>query len=138
MAQSRESARGPMFADGKFMHADGRARFLALTPRGPEHAPTQEFPLVLNTGRVRDHWHTMTRTAKSARLSAHIAEPFAEINTADALRFAVRDGVAGHAALELGIHGGARAHRRARFPRAWCSRPFTGTAPTRPMHAWAG
>ena len=92
MAQSRESARGPMFADGKFMHADGRARFLALTPRGPEHAPTQEFPLVLNTGRVRDHWHTMTRTAKSARLSAHIAEPFAEINTADALRFAVRDG----------------------------------------------
>ncbi|HET9475790.1 MAG TPA: molybdopterin-dependent oxidoreductase, partial [Steroidobacteraceae bacterium] len=92
MAQSRESARGPMFADGKFMHADGRARFLALTPRGPEHAPTLEFPLVLNTGRVRDHWHTMTRTAKSARLSAHIAEPFAELNTADALRFAVRDG----------------------------------------------
>ena len=92
MAQSRESARGPMFADGTFMHADGRARFLALTPRGPEHAPTQEFPLVLNTGRVRDHWHTMTRTAKSARLSAHIAEPFAELNTADALRFAVRDG----------------------------------------------
>jgi assimilatory nitrate reductase catalytic subunit len=38
--------------------------------------------LVLNTGRVRDHWHTMTRTAKSARLSAHVAEPFAEINTA--------------------------------------------------------
>jgi assimilatory nitrate reductase catalytic subunit len=92
MADSRESARGPMFADGKFMHADGRARFVALTPRAPEHAPTQEFPLVLNTGRVRDHWHTMTRTAKSARLSAHIAEPCAEINTADALRFAVRDG----------------------------------------------
>ena len=55
-------------------------------------ATTQEFPLVLNTGRVRDHWHTMTRTGKSARLSAHVAEPYAEINTADALRFAVRDG----------------------------------------------
>jgi assimilatory nitrate reductase catalytic subunit len=81
-----------MFADGRIMHADGRARFLALTPRGPEHAPTLEYPLVLNTGRVRDHWHTMTRTGKSARLSAHIAEPYAEINTADALRFAVRDG----------------------------------------------
>jgi assimilatory nitrate reductase catalytic subunit len=92
MATSRESASGPMFADGKFLHADGRARFLTLTPRGPEHAPTQKFPLVLNTGRVRDHWHTMTRTAKSARLSAHVAEPFAEINTSDALRFAVRDG----------------------------------------------
>jgi assimilatory nitrate reductase catalytic subunit len=92
MAVSRESARGPMFADGRFMHADRRARFVALTPRGPEHALTHDFPLVLNTGRVRDHWHTMTRTGKSARLSAHAAEPFAEINTADALRFAVRDG----------------------------------------------
>ena len=47
---------------------------------------------MFNTGRVRDHWHTMTRTGKSARLSAHISEPYAEINTADALRFAVRDG----------------------------------------------
>jgi assimilatory nitrate reductase catalytic subunit len=47
---------------------------------------------VLNTGRVRDHWHTMTRTGKSARLSAHIAEPYAEINTVDALRFNVRAG----------------------------------------------
>jgi assimilatory nitrate reductase catalytic subunit len=92
MRHSRESARGPMFADGKFLHADGRARFLPLAPRGPENAPTREFPLVLNTGRVRDHWHTMTRTGKSARLSAHMAEPYVEINTADALRFAVRNG----------------------------------------------
>jgi len=92
MAAARESTRGPMFGDGRFLHADGRARFIALTPRAPEHAPTAEFPLILNTGRVRDHWHTMTRTGKSARLSAHIAEPYAEINTADALRFAVRDG----------------------------------------------
>jgi assimilatory nitrate reductase catalytic subunit len=92
MATSRESARGPMFADGKFLHADGRARFVALTPRMPGNAPTMEFPLVLNTGRVRDHWHTMTRTGKSARLSAHIAEPYVEINTQDALRYAVRGG----------------------------------------------
>ena len=92
MANSREAVRGPMYADGRFQHADGRARFIPLTPRGPEHAPTLGFPLILNTGRVRDHWHTMTRTGKSARLSAHISEPYAEVNTADALRFAVRDG----------------------------------------------
>jgi assimilatory nitrate reductase catalytic subunit len=92
MAEARESAQGPMFANGKFQHADGKARFLPLAPRLPEHPPTQEFPLVLNTGRVRDHWHTMTRTGKSARLSAHVAEPYAEINTADALRFKVRAG----------------------------------------------
>jgi assimilatory nitrate reductase catalytic subunit len=92
MAEARESASGPVFADGKFMHADGKARFLPLTPRLPENAPTQEFPLVFNTGRVRDHWHTMTRTGKSAKLSAHVAEPYAEINTVDALRFKVRAG----------------------------------------------
>jgi assimilatory nitrate reductase catalytic subunit len=96
MAASRESARGPLFADGKYRHADGRARFIALTPRLPENAPTQEHPLVLNTGRVRDHWHTMTRTGKSARLSAHVPEPFVEVNAADALRFAVRAGELAH------------------------------------------
>jgi len=39
---------------------------------------------------VRDHWHTMTRTGKTARLSAHYAEPFVEINPADASRFNIR------------------------------------------------
>src|SRR5262249_11397022 len=49
------------------------------------------FPLTLNTGRIRDHWHTMTRTGKSARLSQHYAEPFVEINPHDAARFHVGD-----------------------------------------------
>ncbi len=92
MAEARESARGSMFGDGKFMHPDGRARFIALVPRLPQNAPTEDYPLVFNTGRVRDHWHTMTRTGKSARLSAHVAEPFVDVNAADALRFAVRAG----------------------------------------------
>jgi assimilatory nitrate reductase catalytic subunit len=96
MTQSRESARGPMFADGRYPYADGRARFVALTPRSPEHATTNDYPLVLNTGRVRDHWHTMTRTGKSARLSAHVAEPYIEIHAADAMRFAVRAGELAH------------------------------------------
>jgi assimilatory nitrate reductase catalytic subunit len=92
MTRTRETARGPMFGDGRFLHADGRARFLALVPRLPENATTPRHPLVLNTGRVRDHWHTMTRTGKSGKLSSHISEPYAEINTEDALRFAVRAG----------------------------------------------
>ena len=102
MADSKESARGPMFADRRFLHADGRARFVAVTPRLPENALTEEHPLVLNTGRVRDHWHTMTRTGKSARLSAHVAEPFIEVNAADALRFAVRNGELARVATRWG------------------------------------
>jgi assimilatory nitrate reductase catalytic subunit len=96
MATARQGSRGPMFADGCFPYPDRRARFVPLTPRLPEHPPDEEFPLVLNTGRVRDHWHTMTRTGKSARLSAHIDEPFIEVNPGDALRHAVRAGELAH------------------------------------------
>lgn len=49
------------------------------------------FPFTLNTGRVRDHWHTMTRTGKSARLSGHLAEPFVEIHPRDAQGAGISD-----------------------------------------------
>jgi assimilatory nitrate reductase catalytic subunit len=68
------------FASGNFYTPDRRARFIAVKPE-PRRVIDGEYPFVLNTGRVRDHWHTMTRTGKSARLSAHMAEPFAEIRT---------------------------------------------------------
>jgi len=74
---------GRMFTDRRFFTADGRACFVA-TPTTAAAAPTPDFPLVLNTGRVRDHWHTMTRTGASPRLSGHAPEPFVEINPGDA------------------------------------------------------
>ncbi|WP_042775404.1 nitrate reductase [Sinorhizobium fredii] len=78
------------FAKGGFYHADGRARFIAV--QAPQALRTNEaFPLTLNTGRVRDHWHTMTRTGKSARLSSHLAEPFVEIHPRDAQKVGVSD-----------------------------------------------
>ncbi|MBP8940090.1 MAG: molybdopterin-dependent oxidoreductase, partial [Agrobacterium sp.] len=71
------------FANGRFYHADGKARFIATVL--PETSRTSsDYPLTLNTGRIRDQWHTMTRTGKSARLTAHIAEPFAELHPRDA------------------------------------------------------
>ncbi|PWV65842.1 nitrate reductase [Plasticicumulans acidivorans] len=79
------------FAAGGFFTGDRRARLLAIGARAPAHAPDEDFPLVLNTGRVRDHWHTLTRTAKSARLSAHIPEPYAEIHPRDAARLGIRE-----------------------------------------------
>ncbi|MEL6480953.1 MAG: molybdopterin-dependent oxidoreductase [Pseudomonadota bacterium] len=85
-APSRER----LFGDGAFQHADGRARMLPVRHRAPAVPTSPSYPLVLNTGRVRDHWHTMTRTAKSARLSRHMAEPYAEIHPEDAARAGVR------------------------------------------------
>ncbi len=80
------------FAEGGFFTAGGRARFVPTPWRAPASATARSFPLCLNTGRIRDQWHTMTRTAKSARLMSHIAEPFVELHPADAARFGLKDG----------------------------------------------
>ena len=78
-----------MFADGRYFTPDGKARFVDVKTCPTQTAPG--FPLILNTGRVRDHWHTMTRTGKSQRLSQHCAEPFVEIHPHDAARFRIGD-----------------------------------------------
>lgn len=73
-----------LFTDGRFFHADGKARLIAVTPRLPNSQPTEAYPLVMNTGRIRDQWHTMTRTGKSARLMQHLSEPFCQFHPEDA------------------------------------------------------
>lgn len=78
------------FAKGNFYTPDGKARFIPIHPT-TDSRTTTDFPLVLNTGRVRDHWHTMTRTGKSPRLSQHIAEPFVEVHPVDVQRFGIGD-----------------------------------------------
>jgi assimilatory nitrate reductase catalytic subunit len=81
-----------LFEDGRFMHPDGKARLVATPPRGPAHAANEEFPFVLNTGRIRDQWHTMTRTGRSPRLAETLPEPFVDIHPQDALLTATREG----------------------------------------------
>ncbi|MBC9246349.1 molybdopterin-dependent oxidoreductase [Paracoccus sp. 11-3] len=81
--QSASRRGGRFFGDGAFHTPSGKARMLPITPRRPATL-SPEFPFRLNTGRVRDHWHTMTRTGLAPRLSRHIAEPFLEIHPRDA------------------------------------------------------
>ncbi len=73
-----------LFTDGKFYTPNGRARMVAVAPRLPAVATDADFPLVLNTGRIRDQWHTMTRTGKVPRLNAHSFEPYVQVHAADA------------------------------------------------------
>ena len=77
-------ARERLFGDGGFPAAGGRARLVATPFRAPARATDAEWPLVLLTGRVRDQWHTMTRTGKTARLLAHTPEPFLAVHPDDA------------------------------------------------------
>ncbi|MGB1027476.1 MAG: molybdopterin oxidoreductase family protein, partial [Rhodospirillaceae bacterium] len=75
---------GRLFAEGGFTHPDGKAKLLPVQHRPLKEAVDERFDLVLNTGRYRDQWHTMTRTGLSARLSAHRPEPLLEVNPEDA------------------------------------------------------
>ena len=76
---------GRFFGDGTYHTPTGRGRMIAITPRAPQPV-TPDHPFRLNTGRVRDQWHSMTRSGLSPRLSRHLAEPFLEIHPDDAAR----------------------------------------------------
>jgi assimilatory nitrate reductase catalytic subunit len=78
------------FSEGDFFTSDGRACFVAAEmPRLNTHV-SEDFPLRLNTGRVRDQWHTMTRSGKSVRLGAHRPEPFVEVHPCDAATYRLK------------------------------------------------
>lgn len=81
-----------LFTDGRFQTPDGRARMLAVAAAGPAEAVDGIYPLALNTGRVRDHWHTLTRTGLAPELCRHTPEPYVEIHPDDAAPLGVADG----------------------------------------------
>ncbi|MFD1950809.1 molybdopterin-dependent oxidoreductase [Sphingomonas arantia] len=82
---------GTPFADGRFPTPDGRARLVSVV-QTPVAAPLPNWPMTLNTGRYRDHWHTMTRTGLSPKLARHREDPLVEIHPDDAARLAIVDG----------------------------------------------
>jgi assimilatory nitrate reductase catalytic subunit len=102
------------FADGRFFTPDRKARFVAPElPAAP--AACRDYPFRLNTGRIRDQWHTMTRTGRSPRLGSHRPAPFVEIHPGDAARLNLRAGdlarvstAYGSAVLEVAIEDGQR------------------------------
>jgi len=76
----------------QFSTADGKARFVPTPHRPLAQATGEDWPLVLNTGRVRDQWHTMTRTGLVPRLMTHQGEPLLDIHPTDAKRLGVASG----------------------------------------------
>lgn len=82
-----------LFTDFKFHTIDKKAHFNA--PQSLYNSSEQtnaDFPLILNTGRVRDQWHTRTKTGKVKRLLTHIPQPYLEINKVDAYLRKLKDG----------------------------------------------
>jgi len=90
--RSDETGQQRFFAGGEFFTNDRKARFVAPERPALRTEINEGRPLRLNTGRIRDQWHTMTRTGKSPRLGAHLPEPFVEVHPDDAARHGLADG----------------------------------------------
>jgi assimilatory nitrate reductase catalytic subunit len=83
---------GDMFRDGAFFTPNKKARMMAVGAQRCQALPDRDYPLLLNTGRVRDQWHTMTRTGKSPTLGQHRHEPQLLMHPDDASVYQVESG----------------------------------------------
>jgi ferredoxin-nitrate reductase len=82
-----------LFEDNVFFTASKKAQLLPIeNPANQSEPLTGDFPLILTTGRIRDQWHTMTKTGKVRKLKQHIDKPYVEINPIDALIRNINDG----------------------------------------------
>ncbi|MEL6924987.1 MAG: molybdopterin-dependent oxidoreductase, partial [Bacteroidota bacterium] len=75
-----------LFTDRKFYTVSGKAQFnTPVFVRNRSEPTSAEHPLILTTGRIRDQWHTMTKTGKVNKLNSHLPMPFLEIHPVDAM-----------------------------------------------------
>jgi ferredoxin-nitrate reductase len=82
-----------LFADKKFYTPSQKAIFNIPTAiENTSEQPNDQFPYILTTGRIRDQWHTMTKTGKVSRLMTHIPSPVLELNPIDAYKASIKNG----------------------------------------------
>ena len=81
-----------LYEDGKFCTSTGRAQFFVTRYLAVAEKIDAHYPLRLTTGRLRDHWHGMSRTGNVARLFGHVPEPRLSINANDLTRRGLKDG----------------------------------------------
>ncbi|MBA6327058.1 nitrate reductase [Colwellia sp. MB02u-6] len=80
-----------VYEDGKFSTPSGKALFFPISPRQPSQKTSAKFPFRLNSGRLRDQWHTMSRTGKASQLTAHTDKCYLYINPKDAKALKIVD-----------------------------------------------
>ena len=82
-----------LFTDKKFYTPSQKAIFnLPVAIENTSEKPNDKYPFILTTGRIRDQWHTMTKTGKVSRLLSHIPNPYLEINPIDAFKTGIENG----------------------------------------------
>jgi predicted molibdopterin-dependent oxidoreductase YjgC len=78
--EGAESGTPRLYSDGKFQHADGRAKLIPLPFIDNNERPDKDYPFWLNSGRVVEHFHTRTRTGKLGNLNKFSPTPYMEMN----------------------------------------------------------
>lgn len=73
-----------LFGDKQFYTTDKKAIIHSFSAENQSEPLSPEHPLILTTGRIRDQWHTRSKTGKVNKLNQHISESFLEINPTDA------------------------------------------------------
>jgi len=92
LKEGEASGRARLYEDGVFPTPDGRARFVDTVYKPVAEAREARYPFSLNTGRLRDQWHGMSRTGTVGRLFGHVAEPVVQMNAQDMARRQLKDG----------------------------------------------
>ena len=81
---TQEVATSRLYSDGRFQTEDGRAKLLCVEWEPFPEQPNHEFPLILNTGRTVEHWHTRTKTGQVPILERMAPNAWLEMNPKDA------------------------------------------------------
>jgi assimilatory nitrate reductase catalytic subunit len=81
-----------LYTDLRFNRPDGKAMLHAVEPKPMRDAPRPDFPMLLNTGRTVEHWHTRTKTGRIAILEGLAPEAWVEVHPSDATSLGVRSG----------------------------------------------
>jgi len=92
MPEGATAGRARLYEDGVFPTTDGRARFSAILYEPVSEPVDAQYPFSLNTGRLRDQWHGMSRTGTLGRLFGHVSEPALDLNPADMARLGLQAG----------------------------------------------
>ncbi|SEM62580.1 ferredoxin-nitrate reductase [Mucilaginibacter gossypiicola] len=81
-----------LFTDKQFYTTTGNAQISAVPDAHTSETTDSDYPFILTTGRIRDQWHTMSKTGKVNKLNQHIKESFVEINPIDAAALEIKEG----------------------------------------------
>ena len=90
------------YLNHQFATSNGRAKFFVREPVKPDDASSAEYPLLLTTGRIANHWHTRTKTEWVEQFSRDDPSPYAVMHPADARVFGITDGQRVQIASRLG------------------------------------